>query len=513
MGVGTRLGRVALIASVALMGGLALIVIVFETAGTRVATVVSDLVQVAAAVFGGLMCLRVGPRSDPDGWVRGWRLIGLGVLAWGAGNVVWTYYEVVLQVPAPKLTTADIGFLAMVPFVLFGVGRLIGIYRGATIGILEGLIIAFSLFYLSWATVLGPTYAMQGSDNMPRLLWTVNVAYPLGDVASAAAALVLLGSARSAHRAAVALLAAGLLAMNVADSTYVAIANTYRTGHPIDLAWTAGLLLIGAAGIVATTAPHAPDIGTGKTRTSIVLPYIPLSLAALTSIIRTAGGHPPSLMLSVLLVALFGLVVARQVLALRERDTLLRQVGQQREILNQLAFTDPLTGLANRAMFEERITPADRLRQTSTSIMFVDLDQFKEINDLHGHDIGDAVLVAAAERLRRCCRAEDTVARVGGDEFVVLAQGVSAGAVERIAQRFVRAMRQPVTVDGTEVVISASMGIATGDTHDIDVHELIRRADAAMYMAKLAGPGRYACYGEHANGAATAGPYQVRLRL
>jgi len=511
MVAGRRLSRAALIGVAAVVVGLVCWAIVFAADEVRVATVASDAVQGVAAVFAGVMCLRVGARSDRHGWVRGWRLIGTGMLAWAAGELAWTYDEVIRNVPAPQLSAADVGFLAMVPLVLWGLSNLIGLYRGAAMGVIEGLTIALSLLYVSWATVLGPVYAMRGTGEISDLLWTVNIGYPLGDVAIAAAALILLGSVQRGQRMSVALLAVGMLALAIADSTYVAIATTYQTGDPIDVAWITGLLLIGVAGLVAAAAPPAPELDHETPRIWITLPYIPLSLAALTSIVLAALGRAPSLVLSVLLVALFGLVVLRQVLALRERHTLaanlqstLRQVRQQQEILNQLVFTDRLTGLANRAMFEERITPVEQLQQTTTTVMFVDLDRFKEINDIHGHEIGDAVLVAAALRLRTCCRAEDTVARVGGDEFVVLAQGVSPNAVEQVAQRFVNAMRQPVNVHGLEIGISASIGIATGDPRDTDVHELIRRADAAMYIAKVAGPGRYATYPRAAGAPARA---------
>jgi len=196
--------------------------------------------------------------------------------------------------------------------------------------------------------------------------------------------------------------------------------------------------------------------------------------------------------LSVVLVALFGLVVVRQLLALRERRQLAGDLRQQQAILNRLAYSDPLTGLANRAVFEERITPADQLAGGPTTVMFVDLDRFKEINDAYGHDMGDAVLVATAHRLRACCRGDDIVARVGGDEFVVVALNLAPHLVEQVAARFLAAMRQPVHANGLEIETSASIGTATGDAHEVDVHELIRRADEAMYVAKTSGLGHYA---------------------
>jgi diguanylate cyclase (GGDEF)-like protein len=478
----------ALAAVVCGVSALVVSLMEFDVAGSRAAVVVSDLGQGLAALFAGIMCLRVGSRSDRHGWVRGWRLIGLGMLAWVAGEIMWSYYEVVRDVPGPDLSLADLAFLALVPLTLWGVGRLIGLYRGPALGVLEGLIIAGSLFYVSWATVLGPIYAASRESDVVWLQWAVNVAYPLGDVAIASAALILLGSVRAGHRLPVALLAAGTLGLAVSDSVYVGSTGTYQTGHLSDLGWIIGFVLIGLAGLAARPVSGATTVRVAEDlRTWVGLPYLPLAAAAVTSIVVAASGRAPSLVLSVLLVSLFGLVVVRQLLALRERRQLDGHLRQQQAILNQLAYSDPLTGLANRAQFEERIAPSERLPRGNTTVMFVDLDRFKDVNDAYGHKIGDAVLVATAQRLRACCRGDDMVARVGGDEFVVVAQNLSPSVVDQLAQRFLTAMRQPVSVGGIEVDVSASIGTASGDTHDVEVHELLRRADDAMYLAKESG--------------------------
>ncbi len=462
--------------------------------------VLSDVIQGAAAMFAALACLRVRGPGQLAGWVRGWRLIGIGMLCWAVGDAIWTGYEVIGDNPDPRLSLADLGFLAMVPLVLWGVAELIGLYRGAAMGLVESLLVTGSLFYLSWAVVLGPLYDQTRAPSSSWLEWSVNISYPVGDVAIASATLILLGSTRAPHRRPIILLAVGTLAISIADSLYVAQVATYRSGHPLDAGWVIGFALIGLAGLAAGSGQHraAPP---GPSRVGLILPYLPLSAAAVTSIVLVTRGRPAGLVLTVLLVALFGLVVIRQILALRERQALavdlrasLRRVQEQQETLNQLAFYDPLTGLANRAMFEERVSAPRRPAPGNTTVMFVDLDGFKSVNDEYGHTVGDAVLVCAAARLRACSRGEDTVARVGGDEFLVIAEGVAPEAVEPIAQRFLTAMRQPVAVDGVEVMVGASIGTASGDTNQIDVHELIRRADAAMYLAKLAGKGRYAAY-------------------
>lgn len=112
----------------------------------RVVAAGSDIAQLAVAIFAGVMCLRVGSWSSRHPWDRGWHLVGYGALVWAAGNCVWTYYEVVLGVANPHLSLADVGFLGMVPLVLLGLSRLIGLRRSSAIGVAEGLLIVCSLF-------------------------------------------------------------------------------------------------------------------------------------------------------------------------------------------------------------------------------------------------------------------------------------------------------------------------------------------------------------------------------
>jgi len=157
------------------------------------------------------------------------------------------------------------------------------------------------------------------------------------------------------------------------------------------------------------------------------------------------------------------------------------------------AYHDALTGLPNRALLLDRLHQAlDGARHTGsvTGLMFVDLDGFKAVNDELGHEAGDQLLVEVATRLGAAVRIGDTVARIGGDEFVVLAGGLaSRDEAAAIAARIIAAVGRPVRVAGGDVAVSASVGVAVDRDHDPD--RLLREADTALYRAKASGKNRY----------------------
>jgi len=165
--------------------------------------------------------------------------------------------------------------------------------------------------------------------------------------------------------------------------------------------------------------------------------------------------------------------------------------------LARQATHDPLTGLPNRRLLIEALIAAladlGRGHRTGTvALMFIDLDRFKLVNDVLGHDAGDALLRTAASRLRNAVRAHDMVARFGGDEFVVLLQHVAdRGELHDVAQRILDAIAAPIQVGGETADVGASVGIATASGPDDDPDALVRNADAAMYRAKDHGRGRY----------------------
>ncbi|MGH7580640.1 MAG: diguanylate cyclase domain-containing protein, partial [Gemmatimonadales bacterium] len=177
-----------------------------------------------------------------------------------------------------------------------------------------------------------------------------------------------------------------------------------------------------------------------------------------------------------------------------------RDVSERKRLEEQLthqAFHDPLTGLANRALFRDRVSHALALAQRQAhpiTVLFLDLDDFKRVNDSMGHSEGDRLLIAAAERFLSCARAADTVARLGGDEFAILNEhAVGPDGRGELLERLATAMGHPFTLSGNQVQVTASIGVATA-THGDTADDLLRNADVAMYAAKRRGKGRSETY-------------------
>jgi diguanylate cyclase (GGDEF)-like protein/PAS domain S-box-containing protein len=160
------------------------------------------------------------------------------------------------------------------------------------------------------------------------------------------------------------------------------------------------------------------------------------------------------------------------------------------EQMRHAALHDPLTGLANRTLLRDRLEHAlarSARDDTMTGVMFIDLDEFKRVNDRFGHAAGDAVLAELGQRLRAVVRPADTVARLGGDEFVVVCEAIDEHAALALGHRLDAAIRQPLSVAGAEHLLTASIGIALGRD---DPDSMLAAADAAVYQAKAAGRGR-----------------------
>src|SRR5438309_7918867 len=161
--------------------------------------------------------------------------------------------------------------------------------------------------------------------------------------------------------------------------------------------------------------------------------------------------------------------------------------------LRHRALHDSLAGLGNRELFRDRLEDALARNRGHAwvAVATFDLDGFKAVNDAHGHSVGDALLVEVSRRIRSAIRPEDTAARMGGDEFSLLLEGISSRHAKLLIDRLLAATSEPIVCGDIELSVTASVGLVLGSGASVSAAELMRRADIAMYEAKAAGKGCY----------------------
>jgi diguanylate cyclase (GGDEF)-like protein len=286
------------------------------------------------------------------------------------------------------------------------------------------------------------------------------------------------------------LLGLGTAAIAVSDTLYVHLATVQSydpTGNPVEFGWVVGYALFALSGAVQLRhggSRESPAVGmpAGHSALSFVVPYL-ISVPVLVLLATTSlsGSADPAITAGACILVLG--IALRQwitILELRDRERLIRH----------MAYHDPLTELPNRALLEDRASQAIAYagrHNSGLAFLSIDLDKFKIVNDACGHLFGDKFLRAVATAIRMALRETDTVARVGGDEFVVLLPGVDSAIVASAVSQKVLAGLQSLEVDGRPFPTRASIGASLYPYDGASTEELWSRADAAMYTAKQGG--------------------------
>jgi diguanylate cyclase len=468
------------------------------------------LFQATGVVSVGAML--VGIRRNRPVPKRPWVLLTLGVLAWVIGDAIWNSYELVLHQVAPWPSTADYIYLTgpvLMALGLTGMLRRQGAPRDID-GALDALIIATGAGALSWAFFMAP-YAADTSLN--GVTQAVAVAYPLTDILLLAVIVRLFlapGSRTTSHR----LLAVAIACTFVGDIVYSAqsLHGTYHTGNIVDISWLALYWLIAAAALhpsMGKITRIVEEEGQKARRSRLWMLAAAASLGPLTLVIQWLRDAPLDIpVIAGASVFLFLIVLVRmerlvasvhnKVEQLKTQSGLLQRSLEQREKLEvQLrhqAFHDPLTDLANLNLFNDRLDHAiRRISRTgeAVGVLFLDVDDFKVVNDTLGHDAGDQVLVAIGQRMRSVLRGSDVAARIGGDEFAILLEAMTAPTDAGIAaKRLLIALDDPFLVAGQAILVHASIGAASTEDPTANGQDLLREADTAMYAAKNEGKHR-----------------------
>jgi diguanylate cyclase (GGDEF)-like protein len=438
--------------------------------------VLVDLSSVAA--------IAAGVRIHKPKYPLPWYLLAGGMVLTGGADGLWAIYF--SKVEIPHASVVDVLYVCSIP--CFVVGLLLlgkGGFGRKGINLVDPLIIGTGVGMLLRVLLLDPEGYVPTLALLERLLaltyllvyvvLTTIVVLPLFIPAKRSPALYLLcGSV-------VVLVFADLAFGSFTSGTY----DAYGAGNLVYLGYLLSGALLGAAALhpsMARLSEPVLDATAKLTWWRLVLLTGAMLMAPLVLVIQAAIGQPIAVVLIVGgSVMLFLLVSARLAGMVSERKALEQRLKFQ-------ALHDPLTHLPNRTLFMDRLKRAlarsDR-QGGKGAVMFVDLDNFKEVNDSLGHEAGDKVLVAVAKRLQTCLRPSDTVARLGGDEFTVLLEDVedAQGAV-RVAERILEELRTPIILGELNRVVSASIGIALGEsTHDRP-GDLLRKAELALYRAK-----------------------------
>jgi diguanylate cyclase len=376
--------------------------------------------------------------------------------------------------------------------------------------LIDATVISTGLGMLAWVFLMAPYASAGGLPVAERLLSMVYVAL---DVLLLALVVRLAISGGDRTRA-FALIIAGWLVLVAADSgrALLLLTGSYHPTSPVEAGWLVSYALWGAAVLepsVATLTDPAPPARAGLTRTRLSALAAASLMAPAVLAIQAGRGHRIdvpvivagcALLFLLVLVRVAGLVreVEATVRELRGTEGVLRATLQEHEALavqlQHQAFHDELTNLANRAMFNDRVRHAlARARRGGggLAVLFVDLDDFKVVNDSMGHGAGDRLLQEVAGRLRSCLRESDTIGRLGGDEFAILVEDVDLPTVRVLTERVLATLAAPYQVVGGDVTIHASVGVAFDEHAPYDDVQLLRNADIAMYAAKNRGKGTY----------------------
>src|ERR1700761_7249247 len=488
-----RVGATVLIVAVVMLAGYGLWQI-FRWGGRPPHALIGDLSLLvpngAVVICAALVSRRqdLGRRTR-----RAWRLLTVALCLYMLGDVLQLVYEVILHRRAYP-TWADAAYLS------FYVGAVAGLLsfpsRRRTRSERLRLVLDMGTVFvggvtLIWYLVLGPAAQGAGFD-LPDL---VTFAYPVGDVLLLFGALSLLW--RGAPRGTVVplrIFATGLLVFIAADITYswITVHSTYLGGDPVDTLWFVALIILlvaagcqlraGAGGGEASPLPFMPSA-----RPS-VLPYLAVAGSYLLLILvglRHVAFNPLGGVL-IGAVALTLLVSVRQFAALRDNGRLAVRYAE-------LASIDGMTGLYNRRHFMElaegAFAHAQRVSQPLVTLM-IDVDHFKQINDVHGHGVGDRVLTDLARSCREHVRTNDIAGRYGGDEFIIIIPGTTCARAAQLAAGMTGPPARVPGADGSPVVFTLSVGIAESSGCR-DLPSLLARADLAMYEAKRAGGGGF----------------------
>lgn len=461
--------------------------------GGDAAALTGEMVLQAGTGLGAALC-GVLTASRVRGTDRWWRLAGVcALVCWVLGETLW-WWGIADRAPLlARWVYLMIPVLALVGAVLLvqSSGGVTGprdtpLRQPFVTNLLDGIVAALAFLILAVMGDFGTS--SMGTSPGPGVM-------PL-DIVFTAAELVVIGMVVVVAmiyqpgrplRTNFLLLAAGMLLMATSDRLVAYFRSLDLHGGEL---WSGIGLILGPVLVAFAFEPHR-EAGADRRDdwAQLLLPYIGFLGIALLFTFHLFIERELPLPAVCLTVTMVGLVATRQVLATRAERSLTQWLYWAQRGLAHQVHHDALTGLPNRILFSERLDEA--MRHGQFMLIFLDLDDFKEVNDRFGHAAGDELLRAVGERLRRCVGAGDTLARIGGDEFAVLIADTDGRGeqLEMVAERLRLALRDPFPVQGSSLLVRASMGLVRPDADGLPQtsDDLLRQADISMYAGKRMG--------------------------
>jgi len=448
-----------------------------------------------------LVAIVVGARLHRPPRTAPWLVMAVGQVLWVVADAVGNWQADVLGVdrfPGP----ADFFYLLGYPVLGCGLFLLVrGRRPRRDVGVgLDSAIVTVGLGLLSWVLLARPTLA-QYQGLTPAA--AVAVAYPLADIVMMGMLVALL-STPGARTPALRLLLVALVLLIAADDAAAGLGvMTFASSAPINPVWLGSYVAWGAAALhPSMRALSTPTVGAEVvfSRRRLEALAIAVLVAPCTLAVQLAAGiRLDAWAVVVCSIVLFTLVVARMKFAIDQITAANQDREQAQAELAHQADHDSLTGLANRKQAIRLISGALSRAQRSSAIVglfFVDLDGFKNVNDIFGHAAGDEVLTVVARRMESEVRTGDVVARLGGDEFLVLLEPlIEETSATVVADRLIAAVSAPIALsNGQHVRVGTSIGAALSQDGQTDAEMLMHEADVAVYRAKSAGRGRTEFY-------------------
>lgn len=503
--------------------------------------IASALINALATAMLFLAARRTMPTSHRLGMA--WLFFALAQLVYTLGDIIWMVLELVLHT-SPYPSTADIFYLLNYP--LFMAGAFLITERNSIMveyfeRSLDILITLVAAVLGMWLFLVEPMLSMAISQT--PLLSILTVAYPAGDIVLFISLIWLFNrDPKRFSTIPMLFMFIGIVATMIFDTiySYQSYIGTYKSGGVIDLGWILSYLMIGLAGYSQILAQkenpadrhrfHLERMQRAIKKATPYLPYVWMLFAYVLLFIGSGITHTRTFTtLYIGVGVIIVLVIFRQFIALYKnsilnRDLLsaLEKVQTQSKVLEttnqeleaeifnritveeQLSYDarhDSLTDLPNRISFTEKLKLAIAESRTSNdgvySVLYMDVDQFKVINDSLGHHMGDELLKVIAFRLKSCFRSSDAVARLGGDEFVFLIENTqNENSVETVINRIQTELANVIVLDNHPVYITTSIGVVWNLRGYDSPENVLRDADLAMYHAKHMGKDRYEVFHE-----------------